>query len=327
MGGYSDYNYSASSDVVRKSVSSYNVDNNRSYTEIEKKKALPSPIGKIIQTSAKFPIVIATDVTGSMRRFPKLIFEKLCMLYNEAKYILPKKLKEDFEISFSAIGDAYCDRHPIQITDFAKEEEVDTNIDLLYPEGGGGGQIKETYELVAYYYLNKCNMKPAKKMKPLLIFIGDESYYPTVNHIHIRNHIGDDVQEGIDSKEVFRQLQQKYEVYILRLEYQDRNSERKIHKQWIDTLGYDHVLLMKDPQRVVDIILGIIAHHVNGYKFFKERLEIRQTQSQVDTVYSHLDDLFSKNKNKENNKIICEHCGAEIDRKIHNYCPTCGSQL
>jgi len=323
MGGYSgEYNYSSSNEVVSKSASVYNDDHNRRYSSIEEKIPLPSPLGKILQTSAKFPLVIATDITGSMRHFPKLIFEKLCILYNESLYILPKKLKDDFEISFAAIGDAYSDKYPIQITDFAKEKEIDINIDNLYPEGGGGGQTKETYELIAYYYLNKCNIKASKKNKPVMIFIGDEGYYSQVNLSHIQNHIGDTSKDPIDSKEVFNKLQDKFEVYILRIPYSDRQRDQTIHKQWVDTLGSDRVLLMKEPERVIDIILGIVAHHVNGFQYFKERLEIRQTKSQIDTVYSNLEELYSKDKDG-----ICENCGSKIKSKDHEFCPYCGTKL
>jgi hypothetical protein len=106
----------------------------------------------------------------------------------------------------------YCDEFPIQITDFAKKEHLDFAINSLYPEGGGGGQSMETYELVAYYYLNHCEMPNASSMeevKPLFVFAGDEAFYPKVNRAHIRNLIGDDVRTNKDSDKVFEKLKEK----------------------------------------------------------------------------------------------------------------------
>ena len=81
MGGYgSDYSYDTSDDIVKKSAKSYNIDKGRSY--MESKAAVPPPRGKHLITEAKFPIIVAVDVTGSMREFPGIIFEKLWMSQN-----------------------------------------------------------------------------------------------------------------------------------------------------------------------------------------------------------------------------------------------------
>ena len=60
-----------------------------------------------------------------------LKLEKLCILYNEVVFFLPDELKDSFEISFCAIGDAYTDQYPIQVTDFAKGSELDENIKAI----------------------------------------------------------------------------------------------------------------------------------------------------------------------------------------------------
>ncbi|MBD3253939.1 MAG: hypothetical protein GF383_02550, partial [Candidatus Lokiarchaeota archaeon] len=229
MGGYgSSYDYSTDDDVVKKSAKSYNIDYKRDYKahKIEERKKLPPPLDKVLLTKAHFPIVIAVDVTGSMRTLPQLIFEKLCILYNEALYFLPDELKASFEISFSAIGDAYCDQYPLQITDFGKGFELDKNIKSLYPEGGGGGQARETYELTAYYYARRCEMLNTLDLpRPMFIFIGDEGFYSKVNLSHIKQLVGDPPSTDLISLEIFEELKRKFDVYILRVEYSKLDDE------------------------------------------------------------------------------------------------------
>lgn len=329
MGGYGgDYSYDTSDDVVKKSASSYNIDHKREYKET--KVILPSPVDKVLLTKAKFPLVVAVDVTGSMRTLPALIFEKLCILYNEALFFIPEELKNSFEISFAAIGDAYTDQVPIQITDFAKGFELDKNIKTLYPEGGGGGQARETYELIAYYYLKRCEMpNTLQTVRPMLIIIGDEGYYSKVNRSHIINYIGDPPKTDLISDEVFEELRKKFDVYILRIEYSSPSEEKEINRLWIEALGKERVIMMKDPRRVVDTILGLIAANVDTFDQFKERIEVRQTPEQVKEVYSTLDGLKmpSKAYMYEIKALDCPVCGDKL-KEAPDYnkpitCPTC----
>jgi len=287
MGGYgSDYDTSTDADVVKKSAASYNIDAGRKYEG--NKKALPPPVGKILITKAKLPLVVAVDVTGSMKTYPQMIFEKLCILYNEILLFLPTALRDTFEISFCATGDATCDQYPLQVTDFAKGRELDHNIQSLFPEGGGGGQCCETYELVAYYYARRCEMPSAMKdPRPIFVFIGDEGYYPTLPASGIFGLIGDKIDADVQSATIFEELKKKFDTYILRVKY-GASDEEKINTIWQEALGKDHVAIMEDPRRVVDIIIGIVAHAVKQFSLYDDRLFTRQTPEQVKQVHAAL---------------------------------------
>jgi len=318
LGGYgSSYDYGTDENIVKKSAASYNIDYNRDYKpqEVEERKKLPPPRGKVLITKAFFPLVIAVDVTGSMRTFPQLIFEKLCILYNEALYFLPEELKDTFEISFAAIGDAYTDGYPLQITDFAKGFELDKNIKSLYPEGGGGGQARETYELIAYYYSKHCQMPSALKApRPMFVFIGDEGFYAKTNRSQIINLIGDKPETDLFSNEIFEELKKKFDVYNLRIKYEYDASEKEINKMWQEVLGPERVIMLNEPRRVVDVILGLIAANVDRFENFKERIEVRQTPEQIDQVFSTLDGLKVENKSYVYNFQVlkCPACGGPL---------------
>jgi hypothetical protein len=333
MGGYgASYSYDDSVDVVKKSAKAYNIDMKREYTAPkEEKSRLPPPLNKIMLTKAKLPIVIAVDVTGSMKEYPKMIFEKLCILYNETVYFLPDKLKDSFEISFCAVGDAYSDAYPIQVTDFASKADLDKNLSLLFPEGGGGGQARESYELMAYYYAYRCQLaNGGKKPRPMFFFIGDENFYNRVNRSQIMEYIGDPPATDLITTDVFNELKKKFDTYMLRIPYDDAAEEAEINASWQSALGKDRVIMLKDPRRVVDTILGLIAANVENFGLFKKRIQIRQTPEQVEQVLSTLDGMqIDGTKYVYNLQVLsCPACGAALD-KIPDFnkpekCPFCG---
>jgi len=110
---------------------------------------------------------------------------------------------------------------------------LDENLKKFYPEGGGGGQSRETYELVAYYYLKKVQLTGlTSDLKPLFFIIGDEGFYPEVNRGQIMQFIGtEDVpQADVNSYEMFKELMKIYDVYILRIPHFDGAKEKRIEK-------------------------------------------------------------------------------------------------
>ncbi len=336
MGGYGDgYDYDTTPAVVKKTAKDYNIAHKRDYKphKTETRKKLPPPKGKVLLTKAHFPIVIAVDVTGSMKTLPALIFEKLSLLYNEVLYFLPQELQKSFEISFSAVGDAYTDGHPLQVTEFGKGYELDKNIKSLYPEGGGGGQSRETYELNAYFYAKHCEMPNAlDKPRPLFIYIGDEGYYSKVGRNHIMNLIGDKPKTDLISTEVFEDLKSKFDVYILRVKY-GGSEEDEIHKSWQEALGPERVLMLREPRRVVDTILGIIAANVDRFDGFKERIEIRQTPEQVAEVYTSLHGLKTAEKvfMYKIKELKCPACQTKLKKAPRlnepEFCKFCGAKI
>jgi hypothetical protein len=93
-------------------------------------------------------IAVLFDVTGSMQRVPRILQEKLPGLLG---LILRKGYVRDPHILFGAIGDATCDRVPLQIGQFESDNRMDDDLGRMVLEGGGGGQMTESYELAMYF--------------------------------------------------------------------------------------------------------------------------------------------------------------------------------
>ena len=93
-------------------------------------------------------IIISLDVTGSMGTVPRVLQTKLPQLLG---LLTRKGYATDPHIMFGAIGDATCDRVPLQVGQFESDNRMDEQLRTIFLEGNGGGQKSESYELAAYF--------------------------------------------------------------------------------------------------------------------------------------------------------------------------------
>ena len=175
--------------------------------------------GKLIRESFdstehpnSLPIAVLFDVTGSMSGVPKIFIEKLASLM---KLLLKKGYVQDPHVLFGAIGDATCDKVPLQIGQFESGNEMDEVLSLMHLEGGGGGQQTESYELGMYYMARHTDTDSYNKRgkKGYLFLMGDETPYEKVKKNEVASVIGDSLQENIPTKDILAELRQKFEVF------------------------------------------------------------------------------------------------------------------
>lgn len=159
-------------------------------------------------------IMVGLDVTGSMGAVVRKIHEKLPLLMG---LLTRKSYVSDPQIMFSAIGDAYCDRSPLQVGQFESGAEMETDLSNFHLEGGGGGQNTESYELFAYVGARKTSIDCLEKRgkKGYCFIIGDEKAYPKVKKDQIDRLINVELEADLDTKAVFRELQDKYNVFYI----------------------------------------------------------------------------------------------------------------
>lgn len=252
-----------------------------------------------LTTNSPAPLIIACDVTGSMEDWPTTIFSKLPYLELEGQEYLGKGM----EICFMAVGDAFTDRYPLQARPFTKGTKLKKRLTELVVEGNGGGQSKESYDLAALYCARKISM-PRAINKPILIFVGDEGVYDFIDKQQALVWVSEKLKGRLSAKSVFDELKRIYSVYIVRKPYNqhgDRMSGKnlEIHKQWVSFLGEDHVSILPDPNRVVDVIFGILAKETGRVEYFREEFEDRQKDrpEYFPTVYKALHTIHALPKN------------------------------
>lgn len=268
----------------------------RSYEEARRSGVkLSDLVPESISTDSSCPLIVVNDQTGSMGIWPKKMYEKLPYMQHEVKIYLG----EDNEICWAAIGDANNDnpveKYPLQFMPFAKDLLLEESLANIKHEGEGGGTGMETYELAALYLLHNCHTPNAAR--PIVIFIGDEKPYPTIDPATALRVARVHLEKRIATKDVFESLKRKFEVFIIRKPYYvgaggDFESvvDRAIHAEWADLLGEDHVYNLGNPQRVVDVIFGILAKWTKRGAYFKEEIEHRQKELQVAEVYQVVGD-------------------------------------
>jgi len=258
--------------------SSHSNKSRAAYQSVEKahKDVLPSG-DRRISTNVKNPIVIALDVTGSMGESTKIMFDKMPMFWGQ---IEQKGYLEDPAVSFVAIGDAYTDEAPLQVTDFEKGIAIDPWLKKIWLEGNGGGQTMESYDLAALFFLEKCSVPNMEH--GFFFFIGDEGYYPLL--------------DGKSTVPIFQELMNCFDTYFIHWPYrQSTIDDKRIVEDWRAILG-ERLLILKDPKAIVDVILGFIAMSIgirdlNSYA--KDLKDKGQDPDRIKTVV----DILSKSKN------------------------------
>ncbi|MFI0444842.1 hypothetical protein [Actinomadura sp. 6N118] len=197
-------------------------------------------------------IAVLFDVTGSMGTVPRTLQSKLPDLLG---LLLRKGYVEHPHILFGAVGDATCDRAPLQIGQFEADNRMDDDLGKIYLEGGGGGQMTESYELGMYFMARHTSIDCFEKRgkRGYLFMIGDELAYSKVRRREIAKVIGGEPGEDIPIEEMLRELQRMYEVYFIIPEGAYHSRSRKLKDFWQGLLG-QHVLYLDDLDAVCETI-------------------------------------------------------------------------
>ncbi len=202
-------------------------------------------------------IVVMFDVTGSMLGVPVTLQKKLPELLG---LLLRKGYISDPQILFGAIGDATCDRVPLQVGQFESDNRMDENLENIFLEGGGGGQRTESYELAMYFVSRHTDIDCWSKRghKGYLFLIGDEMAYPQVKKHEVQEVIADGLEQDIPVAQIVKELQKRYHVFYLLPKAASYGGDRKILGFWRDLLG-QNVLELEDTEAVCEIIALVIG--------------------------------------------------------------------
>jgi hypothetical protein len=197
-------------------------------------------------------IGVLFDVTGSMGGVPRTLQTKLPDLLG---LLLRKGYVRDPHILFGAVGDATCDRAPLQIGQFEADNRMDDDLGKILLEGGGGGQMRESYELAMYFMARHTSIDCFEKRgkRGYLFMIGDELAYPQVKRREIAEVIGGEPDEDVPVAAIVRELQRMYDVYFIIPEGAYHAGSRELKDFWRGLLG-QNVLYLDDLDAVCETI-------------------------------------------------------------------------
>jgi len=207
-----------------------------------------NPYGVVRESrdSAEHPqslaIAVLFDVTGSMRQVPRTLQTKLPQLLG---MLLRQGYARDPQIMFGAIGDATCDRVPLQVGQFESDNRMDDDLGRIVLEGGGGGQLTESYELAMYFMarhtVTDCWEKRGRR--GYLFLIGDEMAYPKVKAGEVRRLIGDELREDVPLRQIVDEVTRRWDTYYLLPATSCHYGDRRVREFWRELLGQNAVEL------------------------------------------------------------------------------------
>jgi hypothetical protein len=191
---------------------------------------------------ASVAIAVLFDVTGSMGTVPRTLQAKLPKLLG---LLLRKGYVQHPQILFGAIGDATCDRVPLQIGQFESDNRMDDDLGRIVIEGGGGGQLTESYELAMYFMARHtaidCHEKRGRR--GYLFIVGDEMAYRRVKPDEVAGVIGDMLAEPIGLTQIVAEVRAKYDTYFLLPAGAAHAGNEKVIGFWRKLLGQNAIEL------------------------------------------------------------------------------------
>src|SRR5215470_10226318 len=247
------------------------------------------PRDRRLRCDAASPVVYAFDVTGSMGNLPKIIYDKMPLI---AGQIAECGYLEDAEISLAAIGDILSDRAPVQVAEFSIIRKLDDWLERIWLEGNGGGQARESYEYMAYFYARRCDLPAAKT--PFFVLTGDEGFRETLYANDLARHFGGS-HTNVEAAAVFAELKAKFagNVFLVRRQYGGKENDA-IQAQWEQALGAERVVPLGSDQAIADVTLGLFAlvtgsRTLDGYlDDLKTRRAVPQTDERIAEVRASL---------------------------------------
>ena len=197
-------------------------------------------------------IAVLFDVTGSMGGVPRTLQTKLPDLFG---LLLRKGYTPDPQILFGAVGDATCDRVPLQLGQFESDNRMDDDLGNILLEGGGGGQMTESYELALYAMARHtaldCHEKRGRR--GYLFLIGDEMPYGKVKAREVRAVLGDTIRHDIPVQDILAELRRKFHVHYILPAGASHAGNPEVLALWRRLLG-QNVIELDDLDAVCETI-------------------------------------------------------------------------
>ncbi len=205
------------------------------------------------------PIILAADVTGSMGMVAhELMRNGLVTLTSE---IYDRRPVTDPHIMVAAIGDATCDRAPLQATQFEADISLAGQIRGLWLEGGGGGNDGESYSAAHLLAALKTATDAFEKhgRKGYLFTIGDEPILDGLSGRQISAIFGTEgPRGGLTARQCLQLAEKYYDVFhiVIREGYAATNMARVL-KTW-EPLLPGRTFVLEDYRRLAELVVSII---------------------------------------------------------------------
>jgi hypothetical protein len=198
------------------------------------------------------------DVTGSMQRVPRELQARLPRLLDTLRQNI-----ESPQIMFGAIGDATCDRAPLQVGQFESDNRMDEDLGRILLEGGGGGQTTESYELALYFLARHTALDCFEKrgVKGVAFIIGDELPYPHVKGHEVAEVFGESLVRDIRLESILEEAARSWDINYIIPSGTSYAGDQRMTGFWRSLLG-DRVIELDDLAGICQTIALTVVDRV-----------------------------------------------------------------
>jgi hypothetical protein len=126
-------------------------------------------------------------------------------------------------------------------------------------EGGGGGQIKESYGLAFRFAARHTETDSFEKRgkKGYLFTMGDESFWPSLESAEIKDVFGITATENEQVIDLIKEAQEKWELFHLFSMDGSYPHHTNVHDSWREVLG-ERFVAVEDSSLICEIIASLI---------------------------------------------------------------------
>jgi len=208
---------------------------------------------------ASTPIILAADVTGSMGRVADALMRD--GLNTLATEIYDRRPVSDPHIMVMAVGDAECDRAPLQVTQFEADIRLADQVRDLWLERGGGPNAGESY-MLPHLFAAKKTVSDAwekRRRKGYLFTIGDEPTLESVTADQAARFLGIQIPRDLPVQECIDMASERFEVFHVVVSERIGNGLRLDHilGQW-NRLLPQRVIVLNDHTKIAETVVSAI---------------------------------------------------------------------
>lgn len=225
------------------------------------------------------PVILALDVTGSMGSAAAEVAKKL----NKIMTDLYDRVS-DVEFMVMGIGDMAYDHAPVQASQFESDIRIAEQLDKVYFEGGGGGNGFESYTAAWYMGLYHTKLDCWNRgKKGIIITMGDEPLNPYLPKYGVRGVFGDNVENDVETKDLYKRVTDKFDVYHLAVD--DIHSSYRwysndIAKSWSKQLDEDHFKVVT-LDNLATTISDIVANAMTDDAIVEETIAVSDEIAEI----------------------------------------------
>lgn len=198
------------------------------------------------------PVLLTIDVTGSNKHNAIGVQRFLPQLFNGLKAVLAHPqlaiaANDDYDASYL---------NALQISEFESGNEIDDWIRSLFLVGNGGGNGKESYDLLLYAAAFKIEADCWQKRgrKGYMFLYADEPFPTILPARQVREIFGTEEPRSMTMPELIAATQQKWDIHIL----WPASGQHHARQQYIQLFGTERVHTIESPDKFCEALIQII---------------------------------------------------------------------